>query len=520
MRRPRAGDRAGDFFGPALRAQGPRALREDTRLTIAEACRPGRRSIVSTVSGDRSRGLQGSEAELADAVAEFHADPLGYVILAFDWGGGDLIGHDGPDAWQADILESIGSGSLSPAEALRVAVASGHGVGKSALVAWIVLWAMSTRPHLAGVVTANTKTQLETKTWRELAVWHKRAINAHWFKWTASKFYQVDHPETWFVAAIPWTKERPEAFAGLHSEHVLVVYDEASAVDDSIWEVSEGAMTTPGAIWCAFGNPTRNSGRFKECFGRFRHRWQTRQIDSRGAKMANRAQLEQWIEDYGEDSDFARIRVRGVFPCAGGNQFIPGDLVDGARNREAIGNGPIVLGVDVARFGDDQTVLLSRQGDKVKMIARYRGLDTMQTAGKVSEAMDKYEPAAVFIDGVGVGGGVVDRLRQLGYRVTDINAGARATDAHKYYNLRAEMWGKLRDWLGKGCLPDDQELADDLMAPEYGFDGRNRIQLEKKERMKERGLASPDCGDALALTFAAPVREKKHKLQFDNRGIV
>ncbi len=460
------------------------------------------------------------EILLAEDIREFFANPLGYVKYAFKWGRYDLEDQSGPDVWQADILTELGNGSLTLDEALRIAVVSGHGIGKSALVAWIVLWAMSTRPHLAGVVTANTKTQLETKTWRELALWHKRAINAHWFTWTASRFYQIDHPETWFVAAIPWTKERSEAFAGQHGEHVLVIYDEASAVDDTIWEVSEGAMTTPGAIWCAFGNPTRNTGRFRECFGRFKHRWQTRQIDSRTAKMTNKAQLQEWIDDYGEDSDFARVRVRGVFPRAGSNQFIPGDLVDEARKRTAKGFGPIVLGVDVARFGDDQTVLLTRQGDKVKIVARYRGLDTMQTAGKVSECMDKLEPAAVFIDGVGVGGGVVDRLRQLSYRVTDTNAGARATDEQKYFNLRAEMWGKMRDWLDKGCLPDDQELADDLIAPEYGFDGRNRIQLEKKERMKERGLASPDCGDALALTFAAPVRDKKHKLKYDNRGFV
>ncbi len=459
--------------------------------------------------------------EIIDEIGGFFANPLGYVLYAFDWGHGELEGQSGPDVWQREVLNELGKGSLTPNKALRIAAVSGHGVGKSTLCAWIILWAMSTRKNLSGIVTANTKTQIETKTWRELSLWHKRAINAAWFKWTATKFYHIAEPETWFVAAVPWSKDRAEAFAGQHNRDVLVLYDEASAVDDIIWDNSEGAMTTPGAIWCAFGNPTRNTGRFRECFGRFKHRWITHQIDSRDAKMANKSQLQEWIDDYGEDSDFARVRVRGVFPRAGSNQFIPGDLVEDARSRKPAGHGPVILAVDVARFGDDQTVLLTRQGDKVKVIDRYRGLDTMQTAGKVSEAMDEIEPAACFIDGVGVGGGVVDRLRQLGYRVTDVNAGATPIDEKKYYNLRAEMWGKMRDWLKMGCLPDDQELADDLIAPEYGFDGKNRIQLEKKERMKERGLASPDAGDALALTFASPVRiGKGRKLKYDNRGRV
>lgn len=441
---------------------------------------------------------------------ECYASPLEYVLRAFDWGRGPLEGHPGPDTWQADVMRDIGAGTVSATEALRVAVASGHGIGKSALVAWIILWAMSTRPHLNGVVTANTGTQLETKTWRELAVWHKRAINAHWFSWTATRFAQVDHPETWFVAAIPWAKERSEAFAGQHAEHVLVIYDEASAVDDAIWQVSEGAMTTPGAIWCAFGNPTRNTGRFRECFGRFKHRWTTRQIDSRTARMANRAQLDQWVADYGEDSDFVRVRVRGVFPRAGSAQFIDADMIESARVRPATAaaSHPVVMGVDVARFGDDQTVVWFRQGRDARSIParKWRGIDTMQTAGHVAHLASQVGPAAIFVDGNGVGGGVVDRLRQLGYRVIEVQAGGRATNADDYYNKAAETWGLMREWLRDGgAIPDDVDLIADLGGREFGFDATNRVQLERKEEMKKRGLASPDCADALALTFAEPV---------------
>jgi len=454
---------------------------------------------------------QTAELELVDAMAGCVNSPLRYVLIAFDWGQGDLTDHTGPDEWQRAVLKDLGEGTLTATEALRLAVASGHGIGKSALVAWIILWAMSTRPHLNGVVTANTGTQLESKTWRELAVWHKRAVNAHWFQWTATKFAHVDYPETWFVSAIPWREEKSEAFAGQHAEHVLVIYDEASAVADKIWEVSEGAMTTPGAIWCVFGNPTRNTGRFKSCFagGEFAHRWIARQIDSRTAKMANQKQIAEWLADYGEDSDFFRIRVRGVFPRAGSQQFIDSETIKEAREREVVNdNGaPFVMGVDVARFGDDQSVIRFRCGRDARSVPpkKYRGVDTMQLAGYVAECADQYKPQAIFVDGGGVGGGVVDRLKSLGYHVHEVQAGGKATDVREYLNKRAEMWGAMREWLKTGCIDADPVLSADLGGVEYGFDSSNRIQLERKEDMKKRGLASPDDGDALAMTFAMPI---------------
>ena len=456
---------------------------------------------------------QGNNVEivLAQDIGAFFHDPLGFVLYAFPWREGDLSKSDGPDKWQAEVLNDIGTGTIEASEALRLAVTSGHGIGKSALVAWIILWAMSTRPQLAGVVTANTGAQLSDKTWRELALWHKRAINSHWFRWTATKFYQIDHPETWFVSAIPWSKERPEAFAGLHAEDVLMLFDEASAIDDVIWETAEGAMTTPGAIWCAFGNPTRNSGKFHGCFHKMRHRWKPRQIDSRTAKMANKVQLDQWIEDYGEDSDFVRIRVRGIFPRAGSCQLIGSDLVEAATCRhlkqDAYLHAPKVLGVDVARFGEDQSVIAARQGLYLAPLKKYRQIDTMTLAGLVAQEMDREQAVMVFVDQGGVGAGVVDRLHQLGrHNVVGIDFGGSAINPFLHLNKRTEMWCGMRDWLQNACIPDDQELKDDLSAPEYGFTGdKGQIVLEKKSDMKKRGLASPDCGDALALTFALPV---------------
>lgn len=467
------------------------------------------------------------DEKLIEAVSGFYSDPLGFVLFVFPWGEeGGKLADKYPDEWQIKVLKELGEGTLTATEAVRIAVASGHGIGKSALVSWIILWFISTRPHPQIVVTANTKGQLETKTWRELSKWQKLAINSHWFEWTATKFYLKAHPETWFAACVPWSKERSEAFAGTHEDHVLVVFDEASLIDDSIWEVAEGAMTTKGAFWVCFGNPTRNTGRFRECFGRFRHRWAAHQVDSRTAKMTNKSEIDQWKDDYGEDSDFFRVRVKGEFPRASSMQFIALDSVRSASERaiseKDIHHSSIVFGVDVARYGDDMSVICIRKGQAVLEIKKYRELNTMELSSVVSQAISEYRPAAVFIDSGAMGAGVVDRLRQLGFRVTEVNFGSRAADDKHYANKRAEMWGRMREWLKTGSLPADKELMNDLTAPEYSFDMKERIILERKEDMKKRGLASPDSADALALTFAEYVADKNNPLGTANapkRGV-
>jgi len=366
---------------------------------------------------------------------------------------------------------------------------------------------MSTRPHLNGVVTANTTTQLSTKTWRELALWHKRAINTHWFTWTATKFFHKEHPETWFVAAIPNTEHNAEAFAGLHAEHVLIIYDEASGIPDVIWEVTEGAMTTPKAMWFVFGNPTRNTGRFKSCFEEDADRWHQRQIDSRTCKMTNKKELEELINTYGEDSDFVRVRIRGVFPRTGSMQFIPSDIVDLAQltdmDLEVHITMPVVLGVDVARYGDDQNVVIVRQGRKVIQIAKWRETDLMETSRRTALLIAQYKPAATFVDGVGLGAGVVDRLRMLGHDIIEVNAGSSPQDKELFFNKRAEMWYRMREWLQQGAdIPKDPQLRKALIGIEYGFNDKDQYRLERKQDMKKRGEVSPDEGDALAHTFA------------------
>ena len=459
-------------------------------------------------------------------MARCSKDPLRFVQFAFPWGEGELADHQGPDDWQVDLLKAIRDGLITAQTAVQIAVASGHGIGKSAFVAWIILWAISTFEDTRGVVTANTDTQLRTKTWPELTKWHRRCICKHWFEVTATAIYAKDpaHEKNWRIDLVPWSEKNTEAFAGLHNEgkRILLVFDEASAIPETIWNVSEGALTDENTeiLWFVAGNPTRNVGRFRECFGRFKHRWITRQIDSRKARMTNKVQIAQWVKDYGEDSDFVRIRVRGVFPKAATTQFIRSDVIEAAASpdREAIAQifDPFIIGVDAARFGDDQSVIYFRKGrdGRTHPPLKFRGIDTMQLAARVAEQWKFFNADAVFVDGGGLGAGVVDRLRQLNVPVIEVQFGSSPDRSQPgqedvaYANKRAEMWGNMREWLKGGAIPDDQDLKSELEGVEYGFvirDGRDAILLEKKEDMKKRGLASPDVADALALTFAYPV---------------
>lgn len=456
------------------------------------------------------------EVELLQDLGKLSRDPHKWVRYAFAWGEGELKDHAGPDAWQDDILAKVRDGMLTAAAAMRLAVASGHGVGKSALVSWLVLWAMSTCPDTRGVVTANTEAQLRTKTWPELAKWFRLCIASRFFNLEATSISSKDpaHAKTWRIDAIPWSERNAEAFAGLHNQgkRILVVFDEASAIADSIWETTEGALTDDNTeiLWFAFGNPTRCSGRFYECFGRFRDRWTTATVDSRTARMANQKQITEWIADYGEDSDFVRVRVAGKFPKTSVQQMIPTEAVEAAMGRKVhpgtVNGAAKVLGVDPARFGQDKTTLWLRQGIAARKIGERSGMDTVAVAGLVSSVIERENPDAVFVDEGGLGAGVVDALRAMGRCVSGVQFGGGASDAARFQNKRAEMWWGLREWLEHGAvLPVDDTLRADLVGPEYSYTLQGRIKLESKDDMKARGLSSPDNADALALTFAAPV---------------
>ena len=467
---------------------------------------------------------QNIDLELADEISRFYADPLGHVLFSYPWNSGSLTGFDGPDDWAIEFLADLrddvlarGFDGVRAVEPIQYSTSSGHGIGKSAMVAWLIRWIMDTRPHCKGVVTANTAQQLRTKTWAELAKWHHLGVTKHWYTLNAGgggsmNMYHNAHRETWRVDAQTSEDRNSEAFAGLHAANStpFYIFDEASAVPDKIFEVREGGLTDGEPMVFDFGNPTRNTGRFFENMqGRFRHRYKRRFIDSRTVKITNKDLFKRWIDDYGVDSDFVKVRVLGQFPSAGELQFIPGDAVRACVGLEVAvqPHDPLVIGVDVARFGDDQSVICLRQGRDAESQGwhSYRGMDTMALAAKVSEIANAKRPDAIFIDGGGVGGGVVDRCRQLGLEVIEINFGSKATDV-QYANMRAQCWGNMRYAIKDGIrLPDNDDLISDLTGLEYGFNMRNQVQLEKKEDAKKRGIASPDLADALALTYAAPV---------------
>lgn len=481
-------------------------------------------------------------------MARFQHDPLGFVMYAYDWHNDPSLqivklqapycylydSEFGPDLWACDFLAEIGRMTLAnnfdgvhAVNALRLATASGHGIGKSAMTAWLVDWIMSTRPHAKGIVTANTSDQLSSKTWAEIAKWTKKCITGHWFEVNTGrgsmKMSHVQHPNSWLCNAQTCREENSESFAGLHSASStpFYIFDEASAIPDVIWKVAEGGLTDGEPMFFAFGNPTRNSGAFKDCFGKMRHRWTTRQIDSRNVAITNKTQLEQWIADYGIDSDFVKIRVRGMFPSMSAKQFIAIADVDAARGKhlkpEAYNFAPVVLSCDPAWSGDDELVIAKRQGLAFSILRTIPKNDNdIQIATILAHLEDEHQADAVFIDG-GYGTGIVSAGQALGRDWMLVWFGS-ASDNLGCLNKRAEMWTAARDWLkAGGAIPDDEVLYADLIGPETVARMDGKIQLESKEDMKKRGQPSPNRGDALALTFAYPV-VKKHTLRTHKQG--
>lgn len=461
------------------------------------------------------------DQELIDLAAECTHDPVRWVNLAFDWGEGELAGVDGPRDWQAGVLADIGSHLANPATRhmpCLIAVASGHGIGKSAGIGMIVNWALSTCEDTKIVITANTDTQLRTKTAPEVGKWQRLAINSHWFDVQATSVAVKDkgHAKNWRADFVPWSDTNTEAFAGLHNKgkRIVLIFDEASAISDKVWEVAEGALTDENTeiIWLAFGNPTRNAGRFRECFRRFKHRWIGRQIDSRTVEGTNKAQIAKWAEDFGEDSDFFKVRVRGLFPNMSAKQFIGEADVSGAYGRVVARHqydfAPKVITVDPAWEGDDELVIGMRQGLVFTVLHTMPKNDNdLVVAQFVARYEDEQKADAVFVDG-GFGTGIVSAGKGMGRNWTLVWFGSASADAG-CLNKRAEMYKLARDWLkAGGCIPEDPLLRDELQAPEIVPRVDGKLQIEAKKDMKARGVSSGNRADALILSFAYPVAKK------------
>lgn len=423
----------------------------------------------------------------------YYDDPQGYcrAILSYS-----------PDHWQEEVLSSVRANR-------RTAVRSGHGVGKTRLAASVVHWFMATRAYPRIRCTANTEKQVMSVLWSELATVNRDAKNKDMFDYSRTSFRLKDAPDTHFAEAIAWSKEKSEAFAGIHAENVLYIFDEASAIDSVIWEVSQGAMTAKGARWLSLGNPTRNTGKFNDCFGINKwndgddsSKWHTFTISCFDSPRVTKEYINEIEREYGKDSDPYRVRVLGLPPLQEEQQYISIELFESALYRDVVTlpHEPKILGVDVARYGDDRSVLVERKGRDMKLIKYLRGQDTMQVTGAVMDtlntAVEKYD--FVCVDVIGVGSGVVDRLKEQGVEVIGVNVGEKAR-MDNCKNVRSELWKRYKEWLSTGHVPE--EFRDDTIGIQYSFDSSGNLVMERKEDMKKRGLASPDIADAACLTF-------------------
>ena len=466
-------------------------------------------------------------------------DPEAFVLFAFPWGQKNtpLEHFKAPRAWQRRTLRRVAQvirdnrGKKSDGEmmdALRRAVSSGRGVGKSALVSWLIIWMLTTRIGSSVIVSANSESQLRKVTWGELTKWVTMAINSHWWEPTATSL----SPANWLTELVErdlkkgtrywgaegklWSEENPDAYAGAHNmDGMMVIFDEASGIPDSIWSVAAGFFTEdiPDRYWLAFSNGRRNTGYFYEAVeGSKREFWESEKIDARTVEGTDKTIYQQIIDEYGEDSDEARVEVYGDFPKSGQDQFIAPHLVDDAMRRPQHKDmtAPVVIGVDPARGGADSTVIVVRRARDIVAIKRYRGDDTMTTVGHIIDAIEEYRPALTVIDEGGLGYGVLDRLTEQKYKVRGVNFGWKAKNPAAYQNKRAEMWGAMRDWLRSASLPQDRLLKADLIGPMKKPNSAGTIFLEGKKEMKARGLASPDAADAIAVTFAFPVAHREY----------
>ena len=438
--------------------------------------------------------------------------------------------HDDFVGYRQDILGRKPSGPKIDAVCRsivrnrRTSVSSGHGIGKTGLSADAIHWFISTRPRPAIVATANTEAQLQGKLWRELAKVNAGARNSEWFRWRASSFTMFEDPTAQAVA-LAWSEDNPEAFAGTHEEHVLGVFDEASAIPKVIFNTFAGAMSTEGARWLAVGNPTRNEGEFYEIThgnkvarragDAARGMWHAFTIASFESPFVSPAWVDEMKASLGEDSDEYRIRVLGLPPRFDAQQYIPRDHVTAAAVRDVklFERWPLVMGCDVGH-SSDRSAIVARRGRKVvdqpEVLRGERTTDfARQIAGKIIHYREERGLTAhAVIEEIGIGVGVVETLQDMGYaeQTWGVNTGAPAHEPELYANLRAEMWALMKEWLeGDVAIPNHTELMEDLVRVKRKPAGtNNKLLLESKDQMRRRGERSPDVADALALTFAVP----------------
>jgi hypothetical protein len=453
-------------------------------------------SDLDTMPRDWAEAIAASPDPFHTAIARYKRAPIGFVREVL---------HATPDPWQLEALRGIARGHT------RLAIRSGHGVGKTALAAWCMVWFANTRAPFKIAVTAPTAPQLFDALWPELVKWFNLLPPGWRQLWDiTSDHITLKADQESFITARTSRPDKPEAMAGLHSDNILLVADEASGIDEAVYEAAGGSMSSPGAVTLLIGNPTRSSGFFWRAHLMERDRWFTMRVSSADSPRVTPAFVAEIAQRYGLDSNAYRVRVLGEFPVADADTVIPASLVDDAMVRDVALDPTAVCiwGVDVARFGSDASVLIKRQGNVVpEMPRRWRQFDTMQLAGAIKaeyDAAGAFRPALIVIDVIGIGAGVVDRLHEQNLPILGVNVAEVASTTGRYARLRDELWIRCREWLESRAvrLPRDDDLRADLVAPRYQFLSDGRMQVESKNSMRSRSLASPDSADALIHTFA------------------
>ena len=438
-----------------------------------------------------------SENPFVDFIKKYRHDPVSFVKNVF---------KVEPDEWQTAFLEAIRDNNR------RISVRSGHGVGKSTAASWAMLWYLMTRYPVKVVVTAPTSSQLFDALFAEIKRWVKEMPPAlsELLEVKSDRIELRPSPTEAFISARTSRAEQPEALQGIHSDHVMLVADEASGVPEAVFEAAAGSMSGHSAVTVLLGNPVRSSGYFFETHNRLKSEWFTLHVNCEKSKRVSKEFVREMAIKYGEESNAYRVRVLGEFPLSDDDTMIPFSVVEQAMNRdiEVDRFAPMIYGVDVARFGSDKSALAKKKGNVIIEVKKWRGLDLMQLVGAIKseyEAEESHDrPVSIYIDSIGLGSGVVDRLRELGLPAVGINVSESPAMKGSYINLRAELWGKMKNWLEqRNCvIPKDDDLLADLTAPRYTFNSSGKLRVESKDEMKKRGLASPDMADACILTLA------------------
>lgn len=460
------------------------------------------------------------------------SDEAAYLAHVARWREG------GPALFAQEVLganptEQQWAASKAIVERRRVSIRSGHGTGKSAFMAWCVLWFLACYYPAKIPCTAPTSHQLNDVLWAEIAKWHRKFSErlpelAGEYSWSSERYYMVDRPQESFAVARTSRPENPEALQGFHSENILFLIDEASGVPEQVFQVAEGALSTDGAFVVMAANPTREEGYFYDSHHKMRERWAALHWDGEESPMVSKSYIEDMRAKYGIDSPIYQVRVKGNFsPASDG--VIPLHLCESAKAREvkAISGSQIIWGLDVARFGDDSTALAKRKGNiQTEPTKEWFGKDTMQTAGliKMEYEQAREKPDSINVDVIGIGAGVVDRLNELGLPVVGINVAESPSVQSQYARLRDELWFLGREWLdAKDCrLADDDALIGELTTAKYAIQSNGKIKVEGKDEMKRRGVASPNRADAWLLTFAPvmPRNSNRKPINYPKLGIV